>query len=97
MDLGFKLQYIYCWLCFVKEYNRPLYLTDDVVLENLNTITFGKDTENKTTLYYQSELEVIQTLVDFDQLWLDVVQEELDLSIEDYLLDGLEGLLPKES
>ena len=51
MDLGFKLQYIYCWLCFVKEYNRPLYLTDDVVLENLNTITFGKDTENDAGKY----------------------------------------------
>lgn len=85
MDLGFKLQYIYCWMCFIKEYNRPLYLTNDTVLENLNTVVFGKDTDNEVTLYYQSELDIVKILLENDQLWADVVQEELDLSIGDYL------------
>ena len=85
MDLGFKLQYIYCWMCFIKEYNRPLYLTNDTVLENLNTVVFGKDTDNEVTLYYQSELDIVNVLLENDQLWADVVQEELDLSINDYL------------
>lgn len=85
MDLGFKLQYIYCWMCFIKEYNRPLYLTNDAVLENLNTVVFGKDTDNEVTLYYQSELDIVNVLLENDQLWADVVQEELDLSIGDYL------------
>lgn len=85
MDLGFKLQYIYCWMCFIKEYNRPLYLTNDTVLENLNTVVFGKDTDNEVTLYYQSELDIVNVLLENDQLWDDVVQEELDLSIGDYL------------
>ena len=85
MDLGFKLQYIYCWMCFIKEYNRPLYLTNDTVLENLNTVVFGKDTDNEVTLYYQSELDIVNVLLENDQLWADVVQEELDLSIGDYL------------
>ena len=89
MDLGFKLQYIYCWLCFIKEYNRPLYLSDTTVLENLNTITFNKGTKDEVTLYYQSELDMIQILIDNDQLWIDVVQEELDLGIEDYLLENV--------
>lgn len=85
MDLGFKLQYIYCWMCFIKEYNRPLYLTNDTVLENLNTVVFGKDTDNEVTLYYQSELDIVKILLENDQLWADVVQEELDISIGDYL------------
>lgn len=85
MDLGFKLQYIYCWMCFIKEYNRPLYLTNDTVLENLNTVVFGKDTDNEVTLYYQSELDIVKILLENDQLWADVVREELDLSIGDYL------------
>lgn len=89
MDLGFKLQYIYCWLCFIKEYNRPLYLSDTIVLENLNTITFNKGTKDEVTLYYQSELDIIQILIDNDELWIDVVQEELDLGIEDYLLESV--------
>jgi len=87
MDLGFKLQYIYCWMCFIKEYNRPLYLTNDTVLENLNTVVFGKDTDNEVTLYYQSELDIVNVLLENDQLWADVVQEELDLSINDYLTE----------
>ena len=87
MDLGFKLQYIYCWMCFIKEYNRPLYLTNDTVLENLNTVVFGKDTDNEVTLYYQSELDIVKILLENDQLWADVVQEELDLSINDYLTE----------
>ena len=87
MDLGFKLQYIYCWMCFIKEYNRPLYLTNDTVLENLNTVVFGKDTDNEVTLYYQSELDIVKILLENDQLWADVVQEELDLSIDDYLTE----------
>ncbi len=86
MDLGFKLQYIYCWMCFIKEYNMPLYLTDTVVLQNLNTIVFNIDTKDEVTMYYQSELDIIQILLDNDQLWLDVVQEELSLSMDDYLL-----------
>lgn len=86
MDLGFKLQYIYCWMCFIKEYNMPLYLTDTVVLQNLNTIVFNIDTKDEVTMYYQSELDIIQILLDDDQLWLDVVQEELSLSMDDYLL-----------
>lgn len=84
MDLRFKLQYIYCWMCFIKEYNRPLYLTNDIVLENLNTVVFGKDTNNEVTLYYQSELDIVNVLLENDQLWADVVQEELDLSIDEY-------------
>ena len=84
MDLRFKLQYIYCWMCFIKEYNRPLYLTNDTVLENLNTVVFGKDTNNEVTLYYQSELDIVNVLLENDQLWADVVQEELDLSIDEY-------------
>lgn len=86
MDLGFKLQYIYCWMCFIKEYNMPLYLTDTVVLQNLNTIVFNIDTKDEVTMYYQSELDIIQILLDNDQLWLEVVQEELSLSMDDYLL-----------
>ena len=71
-------------MCFIKEYNRPLYLTNDIVLENLNTVVFGKDTNNEVTLYYQSELDIVNVLLENDQLWADVVQEELDLSIDEY-------------
>ena len=71
-------------MCFIKEYNRPLYLTNDTVLENLNTVVFGKDTNNEVTLYYQSELDIVNVLLENDQLWADVVQEELDLSIDEY-------------
>jgi hypothetical protein len=74
-------------MCFIKEYNRPLYLTNDTVLENLNTVVFGKDTDNEVTLYYQSELDIVNVLLENDQLWADVVQEELDLSINDYLTE----------
>jgi hypothetical protein len=73
-------------MCFIKEYNMPLYLTDTVVLQNLNTIVFNIDTKDEVTMYYQSELDIIQILLDNDQLWLDVVQEELSLSMDDYLL-----------
>ena len=90
MDPGFKLQYIYCWMCFVRTYSRSLYLTDTTILENTNTVTFSKGTKDEITLYYQSELDVIQVLLDDDQLWLDVVQQELGLA-EDELLhsDGV--------
>lgn len=88
MDLGFKLQYIYCWMCFIKEYNRPLYLTNDTVLENLNTVVFGRDTDNEVTLYYQSELDIVNVLLENDQLWADVVQQELSLSFDEYLLEN---------
>ena len=59
------------------------------MLENLNTITFNKGTKDEVTLYYQSELDIIQILIDNDELWIDVVQEELDLGIEDYLLENV--------
>lgn len=78
VDLGFKLQYIYCWMCFVKEYGQHLYLTDTIVLENPNTVTFSKGCADEVTLYYQSELDIVQILIDNDQLWLDVTEQELN-------------------
>ena len=78
MDLGFKLQYIYCWMCFVREYKQHLYLTDTTILENLNTVTVSKGTPDEVTLYYQSELDIVQTLLDNDQLWLEVAEQELN-------------------
>ena len=50
-------------------------------------MVFGKDTDNEVTLYYQSELDIVNVLLENDQLWADVVQEELDLSINDYLTE----------
>lgn len=85
MDLGFKLQYIYCWMNFVKEYNHYLYLTDTTVLENTNTVTFLKGTKDEVTLYYQSELDIMQLLIDNDQLWIDVLQQEFALAEDDYI------------
>ena len=79
MDLGFKLQYIYCWLCFIKEYNKPLYLTDTIVLESLNSIRIDNE-----LLYFSSELELIQCILDNDELWMEIMEMELDMSIEDY-------------
>lgn len=81
MGLGFKLQYIYCWMCFVKHYARPLYITDNVVLENLNSIHY---IDSGSTLYFSSELDTVNTILGDERIWNDVVLDELDMSLDEY-------------
>lgn len=77
MTLKEKLEFIYYWLLFVSTQKRKLEITPNAVIEDYHNINlYG----NK--IYSCSEFAIIQELLNCEELWEDVYNQEIDLTLD---------------
>ena len=75
-ELGEKLEFIYYWMYYVND-GHQLDVSNNVSIINPHTIKIYNE-----TFYSESEFDIIQELLNCEELWEDVYNQEIDLTLD---------------